>query len=80
MWRERGGGGWWYDFDYFVRDSKMTLTVCFLDARYDDWLRCRIRVPKMGYKEIGVVPNYGFSPKDGKLVDEMFFYKDLRRS
>ncbi|KAM0717791.1 hypothetical protein Q7P37_006123 [Cladosporium fusiforme] len=34
--------------------------------------------PKLGYKEIGVVPNFGFSPKDGSLVDEVFFYKDLR--
>lgn len=36
--------------------------------------------PKLGYKEIGVVPNYGFSPKDGSLVDEMFFYKDVRET
>jgi len=35
--------------------------------------------PRLGYKEIGVVPNYGFSPRDGSLVDEMFFYKDLRQ-
>lgn len=34
--------------------------------------------PKLGYKELGIIPNYGFSPKDGKLRDEMFFYKDLR--
>lgn len=34
--------------------------------------------PKLGYKQIGIVPNYGFSPEDGKLRDEMFFYKDLR--
>lgn len=34
--------------------------------------------PKLGYKTIGIVPKYGISPKDGKLVDEMFFYKDLR--
>jgi hypothetical protein len=35
--------------------------------------------PKMGYQEIGIVPNYGVSPRDGSLVDEMFFYKDLRQ-
>lgn len=34
--------------------------------------------PKLGYKEVGIIPNYGFSPKDGKLRDEIFFYKDLR--
>lgn len=36
--------------------------------------------PKLGYKEIGVVPNYGFSPNDGSLMDEMFFYKDARQA
>jgi len=34
--------------------------------------------PKLGYREIGVVPNYGIHPLTRKLVDEMFFYKDLR--
>ncbi|KAK4545128.1 hypothetical protein LTR36_003679 [Oleoguttula mirabilis] len=33
--------------------------------------------PKLGYKELGVVPNYGVDPK-GNLVDGMYFYKDLR--
>jgi hypothetical protein len=35
--------------------------------------------PKLGYKEIGIVPAYGFSPKDGSLLDEIFFYKDVRQ-
>ncbi len=34
--------------------------------------------PKLGWTLIGVVPKYGISPKDGSLVDEKFFYKDLR--
>ena len=34
--------------------------------------------PKFGYTELGVIPKYGFSPEDGRLVDEKFFYKDLR--
>jgi hypothetical protein len=34
--------------------------------------------PKLGYKEIGRVPKYGVSPKDGTLQDEIFFYKDVR--
>lgn len=33
--------------------------------------------PKLGYKELGVIPRYGYSPKDGSLKDEIFFYKDL---
>jgi len=33
----------------------------------------------MGYKEIGVIPDYGFSPLDGSLVGGMLFYKDLRQ-
>lgn len=36
--------------------------------------------PKLGYKEIGIVPAYGFSPKDGSMLDEIFFYKDVRQS
>lgn len=32
----------------------------------------------MGYKELGVVPKYGIDPLTGELVDERFFYKDLR--
>jgi len=35
--------------------------------------------PKLGYKEIGIVPAYGVSPKDGTLLDEIFFYKDVRQ-
>ena len=34
--------------------------------------------PKLGWTELGVVPKYGISPEDGRLVDEKFFYKDLR--
>lgn len=34
---------------------------------------------KLGYVEVGVVPRYGVDPRGGGgLVDEMFFYKDLR--
>ena len=36
--------------------------------------------PKLGYKEIGIVPAYGFSPKDGSMLDEIFFYKDVRQN
>jgi hypothetical protein len=34
--------------------------------------------PRLGYAEWGILPGYGISPKDGSLVDEKFFYKDLR--
>lgn len=34
--------------------------------------------PKLGYKEVGVIPRYGFSPDDRRLRDEIFFYKDLK--
>lgn len=30
--------------------------------------------PKFGYVRMGECPNYGFSPKDGRLVDEVFFW------
>ena len=33
---------------------------------------------RLGYKEYGVIPKYGISPKDRSLVDERFYYKDLR--
>jgi hypothetical protein len=35
--------------------------------------------PRLGYKEVGRIPRYGISPQDGRLVDEIFFYKDLRK-
>ncbi|KAI7541396.1 hypothetical protein KC331_g8599 [Hortaea werneckii] len=34
--------------------------------------------PKLGYKLVGVIPKYGIHPTTRELVDEMFFYKDLR--
>ncbi len=35
--------------------------------------------PKFGYETLGVVREYGISPEDGKtLLDEVFFWKDLR--
>ncbi|KAI4788511.1 acyl-CoA N-acyltransferase [Aureobasidium sp. EXF-8845] len=34
--------------------------------------------PRLGYTRLGKIPRYGVSPKDGRLVDEVFFYKDLR--
>jgi len=33
---------------------------------------------KAGYIELGVVPKYAINPRDGRLVDDKFFYKDLR--
>ena len=35
--------------------------------------------PRLGYERLGVVGEYGYSPKDGRLVDEVWFWKDLRR-
>lgn len=34
--------------------------------------------PKLGWTELGVVPKYGIDPVTKELVDERFFYKDLR--
>ncbi|OAG42840.1 hypothetical protein AYO21_02791 [Fonsecaea monophora] len=34
--------------------------------------------PRLGYERLGVVREYGFSPRDGRLVDEVWFWKDLR--
>ena len=36
--------------------------------------------PRLGFKEFGVIPRYGISPVDGRLVDERFYYKDLRET
>ena len=33
--------------------------------------------PKLGYTRVGVVPQEGISPEDGRLVNEIFFYKHL---
>jgi GNAT superfamily N-acetyltransferase len=35
--------------------------------------------PRLGYERLGVVREYGISPKDGRLVDEVWFWKDLRK-
>ncbi|KAK5137146.1 hypothetical protein LTR08_000651 [Meristemomyces frigidus] len=35
--------------------------------------------PKLGYTTYGVIPDYGIHPHTGELMDEMFFYKDLRK-
>ena len=34
---------------------------------------------RVGYERVGVVREYGYSPEDGRLVDEVWFVKDLRR-
>ncbi|KAF2724317.1 acyl-CoA N-acyltransferase [Polychaeton citri CBS 116435] len=36
--------------------------------------------PKLGYTQVGVIPKYGIHPLTGELVDEVFFYKDLRET
>ncbi|EHY53226.1 hypothetical protein ABEF92_001621 [Exophiala dermatitidis] len=36
--------------------------------------------PRLGYNRLGVVPEYGYSPKDGTLKDEVWFWKDLRKT
>jgi len=36
--------------------------------------------PRLGYRRLGVVEEYGYSPRDGRLVDEVWFWKDLRKS
>ncbi len=33
---------------------------------------------KHGWERLGMVRDYGYSPEDGSLVDEVFFWKDLR--
>lgn len=33
--------------------------------------------PRLGYTMMGMIPRYGISPKDGKLLDEVWFYKQL---
>jgi ribosomal protein S18 acetylase RimI-like enzyme len=35
--------------------------------------------PRLGWERMGVVRGYGFSPRDGREVDEVWFWKDLRR-
>ncbi|KIW64552.1 hypothetical protein PV04_09477 [Phialophora macrospora] len=35
--------------------------------------------PKLGYERLGVVREYGYSPLDGRLVDEVWYWKDLRK-
>jgi GNAT superfamily N-acetyltransferase len=35
--------------------------------------------PKLGYERLGVVREYGYSPRDGRLVDEVWYWKDLRK-
>ncbi|EXJ84121.1 hypothetical protein A1O3_04788 [Capronia epimyces CBS 606.96] len=36
--------------------------------------------PRLGYTALGVVNDYGYSPKDGQLRDEIWFWKDLRKT
>lgn len=36
--------------------------------------------PRLGYIRMGVVEAYGINPKTGELVDEVWFWKDLRKS
>lgn len=36
--------------------------------------------PRLGYTRMGVVETYGISPKTRELVDEVWFWKDLRKS
>ncbi|EXJ78815.1 hypothetical protein A1O1_09217 [Capronia coronata CBS 617.96] len=36
--------------------------------------------PRLGYTTLGVVPEYGYSPRDGSLLDEVWFWKDLRKT
>ncbi|RMD39423.1 hypothetical protein DV735_g5699, partial [Chaetothyriales sp. CBS 134920] len=41
----------------------------------------RTLYPRLGYQRLGVVSEYGISPRDGRtLVDEVFFWKDLRKA
>lgn len=35
--------------------------------------------PRLGWHRRDVIPNYGISPKDGRLIDEAFYYKDLKK-
>jgi hypothetical protein len=36
--------------------------------------------PRLDYTRLGAIPGYGLSPRDGRLVDEVFFYKDLKKT
>ncbi|RMY47915.1 hypothetical protein D0865_08396 [Hortaea werneckii] len=51
-------------------------TVLFLDTVVVSG--AELVYPKLGYKLVGGIPKYGIHPTTRELVDEMFFYKDLR--
>ncbi|KAI7322448.1 hypothetical protein KC315_g8819 [Hortaea werneckii] len=53
-------------------------TVLFLDTVIGSG--AEFVYPKLGYKLVGVIPKYGIHPISRELVDEMFFYKDLREA
>lgn len=63
-----------FDHSYFIANyhSKMLDTPVGAPAEQSKMYE------KAGYREVGVIPAFGISPKDGSLVDEKFFYKDLR--
>lgn len=33
---------------------------------------------RLGWEKLGVVKDYGLDPRDGQLLDEVFFWKDIR--
>lgn len=82
--RGKGGGGWWYVLfhGFFLCGFMFCGDSYLLSQMLDTTIGSGAEhvYPKLDYKELGVIPNFGFSPKDGSLVDEVFFYKDLREA
>ena len=36
--------------------------------------------PRLGYERVGFLKEYGYHPHDGHLVDEVWYWKDLRKT
>jgi len=57
------------------RDGRWSLLLCTPVGSKAEGM-----YPKLGYIRMGIVKAYGISPVDGRLVDEVWFWKDLRET
>lgn len=70
--------GYWRIVLFFFPGSCLTPAMSFQMLDTTIGTEAEHVYPKLGYTRVGVVPKYGISPKTGELLDEVWFYKDLR--
>jgi ribosomal-protein-alanine N-acetyltransferase len=73
--REFRGSGLIYLLIYFaIKSTKVTILTAWVDTRN---VKSQKLLERIGFKRLGVIPNFMFSPKESLYADMILYFGDL---